>query len=180
MARTSVWISKSGLWVRVAAPRTRLKRKTATPGFASVQAALRSTKPHFEISGFPDFAVSPAMSITVWILRNASSVIFLHLLSVNRNHVAMHKISVFPQLFGTLSVSARVRPLRPSHSPDRRIERITFEQMNRDCPDSIIGNARFCGIHAMLRPSRPAGALPSLRHAVAASTSRYYYEISPW
>jgi hypothetical protein len=43
------------------------------------------------------FTASRAMTNTVWILRNASSVIILHLLSMKRKHAAMHKMAVFGQ-----------------------------------------------------------------------------------
>ncbi|WP_288016106.1 hypothetical protein [Blastomonas sp.] len=45
--------------------------------------------------GFLSPAIAETMCLTVWILRNASSVIFLHLLSMKEFHAAAHKMTLF-------------------------------------------------------------------------------------
>lgn len=52
-------------------------------------------EPSLETTVYRLIATDAAIHPTVWILRFASSVIILHLLSMNGNHAALHKIADF-------------------------------------------------------------------------------------
>jgi hypothetical protein len=62
------------------------------------------------------------MCLTVWILRNASSVIFLHLLSMNEFHAAAHKMTLFQAVALSPHISGNARLRHGACAQDRRTE----------------------------------------------------------
>jgi hypothetical protein len=62
------------------------------------------------------------MRLTVWILRNASSVIFLHLLSMKEFHAAAHKMTLFQAVALSAHISGNARLRRGARAQDRRTE----------------------------------------------------------
>lgn len=72
--------------------------------------------------GFLSPAIAETMCLTVWILRNASSVIFLHLLSMNEFHAAAHKMTLFQAVALSPHISGNARLRHGACAQDRRTE----------------------------------------------------------
>ena len=100
-----------------------------------------------------------AMEVRLWILLKSSSVIFLHLLSMNAICAASHNSAIcrFPERSGKIDFNAITgRPVR-DESRSSTESRITFRTWKQDF--WIGRNQAFCPL-SLANPGIPDGALP--------------------